>query len=372
MTALTITEEQAHFFRLRRSGLLEPFATPEAAASSLVGIQAQILPAAGIALRLRTGPLTNTTFEQLLYEHRSLVKLWGQRGTLHLYPAEEWPLIHGALAGRATWWERQALRAGDLAGYHATVEQIAALLRERGTIGRAELRAAGLPLDTEMLSSWGGIFADLVRRGLACHAEPLGGEGRFAHREHWLPALAWAPPDAEAANVELARRYLRAYGPASVHDLAFWRGAPVPDARRWLAALGRELAELRVGEHALLALRDDLDALNVAPPPRERWPVRLLGRFDPLLLAHRDKRWLIDPRNYKRVWRVAGHIEGTVLDRGRIVATWRYERAPSGLRVGVAPFAPLPKRVREPVERQARLVAAFFGLPLGEVRFVDP
>ena len=41
-----LTEEQIRWFRLRRSGLVEPFASPEAAAASLAGVQAQILPAA--------------------------------------------------------------------------------------------------------------------------------------------------------------------------------------------------------------------------------------------------------------------------------------------------------------------------------------
>ena len=44
----TLSAEQVRWFRLRRSGLVEPFATPETAVSALVGIQAQILPAAAI------------------------------------------------------------------------------------------------------------------------------------------------------------------------------------------------------------------------------------------------------------------------------------------------------------------------------------
>jgi uncharacterized protein YcaQ len=369
---LAISLEQARAFRLRRSGLVEPFATPEAAASALVGVQAQILPAAGLALHLRSGGLTNRTFEHLLYERRSLVKLWGQRGTLHLYPVEEWPLIYAALGEQPTWWRRQAERTGAADQHQARVEQVAALLRAQGSIGRSDLRQAGLDLDDELLSSWGGIFADLVRLGLACHAAPLNGEGRFASREYWLPQLEWRPPEREAANLELARRYLRAYGPATAQDLAFWGGMSIQAARRWLATLADELVELAVGGQPMLALRADLATLVLPPPERDTWPFRMLGRFDPLLLGLKDKRWLVDPQHYKRVWRAAGHIEGTLLDRGRIVATWRYERAPGGLRLLVEPFGRVTRRLETGLERQARRVAAFFALPLAEIRLSPP
>jgi len=69
-----LTDTQIRWFRLRRSGLAEPFDSPESAASALVGIQAQILPAAGLALWNRTGGLTHDQFDSLLHQTRTLVK----------------------------------------------------------------------------------------------------------------------------------------------------------------------------------------------------------------------------------------------------------------------------------------------------------
>ena len=45
----------------------------------------------------------------------------------------------------------------------------------------------------------------------------------------------------------------------------------------------------------------------------EEWPVQLLYRFDPLLLAHKDKSCWLDMTFYKRVWQTAGHIEAFML-----------------------------------------------------------
>lgn len=364
---MEVTWEQARWFRLRRHGLVEPFPTAAAAASALVGVQAQIPSAAGLALRNRAHGLTSASLDRALYDERTLLRIWAQRGTLHLFQSDDWPLIHAAHASGPSQWERWFARRGhDVALYHAQIERVAVLLSERGYLSRSDLRASGLELAPWLLSSWGGAFAELVRRGLACHARP-DGEGRFAHRSVWLPELDWDPPSAGAANAELARRYLRAYGPATPQDLAFWRGKLVADAREWLAPLGETVAPVRVGGSPMLALREDLPLLAEPPPEREAWPVRLLYRFDPLLLAHRRKEWVVDSDRSSLVWRPAGHVEGVVLEHCRAAGTWRYDRAGRGLKVTVLPFAPLPAHVAAALEHESAAAARFFDLPLTDL-----
>jgi hypothetical protein len=224
-----------------------------------------------------------------------------------------------------------------------------------------------MAIEDELLSSWGGLFQEMVYGGHACHAGKRGNEGLFAHRQHWLPDLVWNPPDTEAANIELLRRYLRGYGPATIQDFSFWRGTKAGNGRRWLQSLQNEITEVDVDGQTMLLLADDLDILQAIEATE--WPIRLLYRFDPYLLAHKDKSWLIDMKYYKRVWQVAGHIEGTVLDLGRIVGTWRYDRKGSGLVVTVFPFGRLRRGVRTAVRQQAKAVAQFFDLPLHDLQW---
>ena len=373
------SEEQIRWFRLRRSGLVEPWPTPETAAARLAGVQAQILSASTLALwnRTATGAATEAEVAARLFDTRTLIRLWGQRRTLHLYASEDWPMLYAAFRERRTWWERDAESdpTFDVVAFHTGVARVAELLRERGTLSRKELRAAGIPLPAELYSPWGGVFAELVRIGAACHARWNGGEARYACREHWLPGLAWSPPATEEANVGLARRYFACYGPATETDFAYWRGAYVRECRPWFAALADELVPVtcETPESAgptLYIRREDLPALCETPPPAGDWPVKLLGRFDPLLLAHRDKDWVVPATAYKRVWRPAGHIEAVVLVHGRAVATWRYDRIGAGsLAVRVFPFRwPLPAPVGKEVRRLAREVARFFGLRLAGIR----
>jgi len=296
------------------------------------------------------------------------VKLWGQRGTLHVYASQDWPLICGALSGQRTWWERAGEEAeGSIQGYHAVLARVEKLLRQRGTLTRSELRASGLGLNEAYFSAWGGIFAALVQRGYACHVDQEGNEGHFAHRRFWLPDLEWNPPVYDDANIEMTRRYLRTYGPASVQYLMYWRGAKSNDARRWLDTLKAETVEVDVSSQTLLALRADLDWLHEKPPARSDWPIKLLYRFDPLLLGIKDKSWIVNPQHYKRVFRTAGHIEGVLIEHGQAVATWRYDRKNGGLVITVLPFGKLTRRAQTDVEKNAQGVAAFFGLPLADL-----
>lgn len=372
--SLDLTLDQVRRFRMERSGLIAPMESPEAVTSALVGVQAQILPAAGLSLWNRTRGLTNARFERLLFDKRTLVKLWGQRGTLHLYASDEWPLLNAARRSERTWWERMAANGGGegVGGdYRHKVEHVAEALRQSETMGRSDLRALEIELHEELFSAWGGIFADLVRLGYACHAGRDGSEGRFAHRERWLPDLAWEPPDPEEANITIARRYFAAYGPSTVHDLAYWRGVDLAKARRWTAALEPELAGVRVDGTPMFALRTDMDALAALPRSAASLPVRMLYRFEPLLLGHRDKSWVVAPEFYSRVWRPAGHIEGVVLHRGRAAATWRYDRKGAGLVITISPFKPLPNAVLDRLPRLAAGVAKFFALPLSDLRFEE-
>lgn len=362
-----VSAVQARWYRLRRSGLVTPFGGAAAAARALVGVQAQILSAAGLALWNRTPSLDHAGFLERLYQRRTLLKLWGQRHTLHIYEPADWPLLHAAQKTRESGWVRHAAKSGNLESYEALLDAVGRRLQRDGSLGRSDLVASDLPLESWHLSAWGGLFSDLVRRGMACHAEPAGGERRFAPRDRWLPALEWREIECDGANQRLMHRFLQSYGPATLHDFAYWRGSVMRSTRRWGEALGDTLAPVTVDGQPMLIPREDLESLCETPPPPEAWPVRLLYRFDPLLLSHRDKGWLIEPEYHPAIWRPAGHIEGTILIHGRIEGSWRYDRRARGLTVTLRPFAPLPDYAREAAHAHAAGVAAYFGVPLDEI-----
>ncbi len=359
-----LSRKQVAWFRLCRSGLVTPFESAEAAAEDLIGIQAQFPSPAALALWNRTNGLSLENLNDLLFGKRVLIKLWGQRNTLHLYPSHDWPVLHSAMQVTKSWLEQRMEKEGrDLGRLTEATESVAQRMRHGGVLSWKGMMAM-VPDLYEWMPQGYGFAMDLVRRGLACHAAPVGSEARFAHREVWLPSLDWKPPSPEMANLELARRYLHAYGPATTHDLAYWRGVSIPSASRWIAALRTELTEVELDGESHYVLSTDLEDVTAKPPAVDTWPIRLLYRFDPLLLGLRSKTWLVADDYYKRVWRPGGHVEGVLLVRDRVAGTWRYDRTLRGIKVTLRPFSALAKSVRGDLERQASGVADFFDLPL--------
>ena len=77
-----------------------PLASFDRMVADVCGLHAQVMSAAELAAAVRVDRLPRGTVSRALWEHRTLVKLWAQRGTLHLLLAEELPLYVAALSNR--------------------------------------------------------------------------------------------------------------------------------------------------------------------------------------------------------------------------------------------------------------------------------
>jgi hypothetical protein len=162
-----------------------------------------------------------------------------------------------------------------------------------------------------------------------------------------------APPDAPTAAdapAELARRFLRAYGPATHADLASWAGIAPGHAKTLLARVEDELEDVDfAGRPALVLATDDLDS------PPQASGVRLLPPFDPYL-DQRDRATLWpDPAVRKRA-RTGIGAPGVLLVDGAVAGLWRPQKKGKRLVVTVEPLRRrLPRRA---IDAEASIMAA--------------
>lgn len=166
----------------------------------------------------------------------------------------------------------------------------------------------------------------------------------------------------------LVRRYLAAYGPATVSDIRAWSG---------VAGLREVVARLRPGlrtfrSEAGKELLDLPDAPR--PDPDVPAPVRLLPEFDNLMLAHHDRRRVMSDDARRRV-SAEGGVYPTVLVDGRVRALWSITRPGEPPVVTVTPFERLSPAVRDEIGAEAESLLAFAaddpGEP-GDVRILPP
>lgn len=285
------------------------------------------------AVRLREP----ATAEHALYEDRSLVRMLGMRRTMFVVPAAFAPVVQAACAEDIARRERKVLlkhleTAGlgtDLDGWLGEVEQGAfAVLRDGGPAYAAQIAGAEPRLRTEIVVAQGKPYES---RGYVTNRVLflLAAQGRIVRgrpRGSWLSTqYAWAAADtwleggipampAEAARVELARRWLATFGPAPVEDLKWWTGWTAAQVRRALSVIGP--AEVDLDGVPGIALPGDLEPT----PPSEPSAV-LLPALDPTPMGWAARDWYLGEHRAALFDRT-GNIGPTVWWDGRIVGGW--------------------------------------------------
>jgi hypothetical protein len=295
------------------------------------------------------------------------------RGTLHLVPSADLPLYTAAMRGRwmktrNSWLKYLRMTEAELKDL---VEDIGDAL-DGSPMTRDEILArigSGRPDHVrEMLrSGWGSTLKPVARNGMLCFGPSRGQNVTFVNPRQWLGT--WREIDPDNAIAEIAKRYLRAYGPATRVDFARWWGNwPGVGQAAW-SGLAGELSSVSVeGERADL-LTTDLPALRKASVERS---VVLLPPFDPYLMGHSSRGHLFETTHASKVSRTAGWISAVVLVDGRVEGTWTHTIAGKRMKLVVAPFRRLPSWVVSEVQDRAQPLAAAAGLTGGEVKISAP
>jgi Winged helix DNA-binding domain len=308
----------------------------------LGGIQAQYAPSMYIGLWSRLAGFERASLTRAL-GRRTVVQATLMRTTIHLVSrADYWPFAIGLREARRESWLR-AWRGGPSARELQAVARRLERLLDGGARPRTELIEG---IDTTRFNG-AGLWLDLVR------VPPAGTWERrradiYATAESWL-----GPPPAVTAEEGidlLLRRYLRAFGPASVADVAGWAGLPLTPVK---AALERiELRHFRDEQGGLLV---DLPRapLPAADTPA---PTRFLPTWDATLLVNCRRTQILPEEHRPTIFHVKNpQSEMTFLVDGAVAGTWK----PEGKRVRLHPFARLSRADREELEDEAGRLAAY-------------
>jgi hypothetical protein len=279
--------------------------------------------------------------ERALYEEHSVVRMLGMRRTMFAVPVELVPVVHASCTQAIAVQQRRLLvqlleQAGvapDVPGWLADLEQsVLRALAARGEATAAELGADEPRLRTQVLLAEGKSYQALqsistrILFVLAAEGHIVRGRPRgswISGQVQWSPiqslfADGIPPWPTEAAQVELVRSWLGAFGPATIADLKWWTGWTMGQTRKVLAQLGPVEVDLDGGTGLVLA--DDVEPTTVAEP----W-VALLPALDPTVMGWSARDWFLGehrPALFDR----SGNVGPTVWSDGRIVGGWAQRR----------------------------------------------
>ena len=362
---------------LARQGLLEPITAPAADAVARIGsLQAQHPEWPPVALAARAASRRSADLTGAL-DRREVVRSSLMRITIHIVTAADlWPMFTVMRPLRLAQW-RLLLKAdphSSSLGRRMTAahEVASAALRERprssleldrlmavevGHEATATSRPAWRDPDTRIVvrAAW-RHFAATVPLVHVPHAEEGYGRSRYALASDWLGVDDPQIEEADA-RTHIARRYLGAFGPASIDDLVAYVGRGKGGIGVWrdaVAALGDESVTLDADDGRSLV--DLVDAPR--PDPDTPAPRRLLARWDSLLLSHGPKhrqRVIADEHRTSVFSRNADVLPTFLLD-GVVAGTWELVRSEGRAAVTLRPFARLPRRHVEPLVAEAERI----------------
>jgi hypothetical protein len=366
VTALSWAQVAA--WRMRAQGLESRADAGDwlAVVERVCGLHAQVMSSAELTLWARVDGLQREVVGEALWESRALVKTWAMRGTLHLLPAEEYPLWVAALEQFDHY-----RRPGWLRGWGLTVDEMEALIEAVGSaldsepltrdaLGDAVERATGSAHIGEIVrGSWGSMLKPAAYQGRLCFGPSAGQKVTFTRPSAWLGREV-EPADPDDALRAFTRRFLAANGPATRADYARWWGITPARAGKRIEALGDEVEEVAVeGEPRFMLAGACAEAASCAPSGL----VRLVPMFDQYTVGAtlHAAALLPAPELRERVYRPQGWLTAVVLVDGRMDGVWRWERKGRRLLVTVEPFVRFGSDVRAAVEAEVERLARFLG-----------
>jgi hypothetical protein len=314
----------------------------------LGALQAQWSPAPYVALWTRLEGFRIPQLEHALAGKR-VVKATLMRSTLHLVSTADYPVHAAAIV--------EARRAKVERSFPVDLDEIGTRLRQatteppRGWDGWRTLMIslAGRPIKQgEIWPLWTVAFmhARLV------HLPPSGTYSfyrgaHFVPYEEWVGAAPVVPPEPMR---HLVRRYLAAFGPATIDDMASWIGVPTPAIRAVLDEAPRTFRD-EAGRLLYDVARAPLPSADTPAP------ARLLPKWDSSLLAYAppERARILPDRFRKRVIAPNGDVAQTILVDGFVAGTWKVEKK----RLQVESFTRLPKAVRDELEAEGERLLAF-------------
>ena len=325
--------------------------TPTAAIERVVSLQAQLARPPYVSLWSRVAGFERADLTDRVLD-RSVVKTTMMRHTLHLMTAPDYLRLRRAVQPSLT-RSFSSITGKRLAGIavEPLVAAAAEMVRDEPRTF-VEIRAL-----MESLHPGGDVsaMAYAARTYLPLAQIPSGPPWGYDNRAPYLDAAAFLGMalDEDEAPHELIRRYLAAFGPASVRDASNWSG--MSGLKGAFEDLRGELRTFR-DEHGveLFDVPDGPlpDAATPAPP-------RFLPEFDNVLLAHHDRSRVVGDEDRKRIALPAARMLPTFLVDGLVHGSWSVARHRSGATLALTAFRPLRAADRRALSTEAESLVLF-------------
>jgi hypothetical protein len=323
----------------------------------LAALQAQWSPSPYMALWSRLRDFQREDLWSAIEKRHTVVRARLMRGTLHLVSARDFYAYAVATQDlqRGAWNRLQIGRGVD-------PKIVARLAVARAKTPRAKEDV--LAHITKTVGTLGGPFDWLIWRFVSAHADlvsaPPGGHWQYGGTDapyvsarHWI--RGGSRPAEDAAIELLIRRCLAAFGPVTLADIAKFAGQVPARIRPVLERIAPKLVTFTDERKRTLY---DLPRAP-RPDPETPAPIRLLPRYDEMLIAYQHRDRVMPERYRSRIYSKNGIVEAILVVDGFGAGTWLLQRLRNEAIVRIEPFTPLSRADRAAATAEGERLARF-------------
>jgi len=292
----------------------------EQVVDAVAGLNAQTARGPSVALWSRIQRFRQESLDECLRDYR-LVKANLMRGTVHLVTAEQFRTWRSALQPALRRTVRQFCPRLHLdTDINAVVGKGMELLAKTDTgLTRADIArqlAPSFDADPQHCAFAVRLLAPVVQAADPSVWRP--GHTRYLLAESVLgPVAGPVDVDDDAGLANLLTAYLRAFGPATAADAAYWSGR---------ARLGPALAGI---PDVSMSGRGAGARFDVAVDPKPPRRALALPEYDNIFFAHKENAFTAAKK--RLIYTKSALMHGSLLMDDEVVAAWRQERGSDNL-----------------------------------------
>lgn len=338
--------------RLFNNGITNKFNDIITCVEKLHGIQAQYDLYSYISLYNRV-----KDFSLVDIIDTNVVKSWGQRVTLHINTKSNMLMNAKIYSKNENWIKKYFIQLdanidqvlsdvlnGDYCSDRITKKEIANNIKHKSRY--------------EMLQ-WGGIIAEASLNGFLYENIDL----KKGKTYSFIDYDKYRNNDNFNSCIEtLIEKYIQSYGPATCDDFLHWSGLKSERVAKAFDIVSDKYKKIYL-EGKKYVYVDNMNFQTTSE-------MIMLGKFDPLLLAYRDKTWIADRLNQKNIWKAAGHVEGVIIKNNILLGTWRSSRKKEILELKVHEIKKLTISEKNRIEIRAFEISKAINLEKARVLFL--
>ena len=312
-----------------------------------------------IALFQRSKIFTKKDLETELYEKKSIARVKCMRKTLFIQRKEMIPIVYAAInpsiiSNINRYFKYFGISQLD---YSNLANQIKKLLKVK-ELSTSEIKKS---VSSEInLSQIISLMADQL---ILLRTKPVKGwkdrRSKYTLFTNYFPQLDLKKfTEQEAINI-LVENYIKAYGPVSEKDIAWWSGLGKQKIRKGLKSIEEDLEKLTLQQGSIeyMMNKDDLIAMNGYSDDNEKI-INLLPLLDSYIMGYKDRGRYIDESNYFYAFDKSGNSTSTIILNGRIIGIWDVLEKPKPM-IKIFLFKSHTEEILEKIHREALKLGKF-------------